>query len=60
MSKNNQDYFITLILLCSYGFFAQTRPSEPYKIDYLTDPQFKNLNDGPDIEQTSKPFVSLH
>ena len=43
MSKNNQDYFITLILLCSYGFFAQTRPSEPYKIDYLTDPQFKNL-----------------
>ena len=43
MSKNNQDYFITLILLCSYGFFTQTRPSEPYKIDYLTDPQFKNL-----------------
>ena len=43
MTKDNQDYFITLVLLCSYGLFIQTRPSEPYKTNYLTDPQWKNL-----------------
>ena len=43
MTTDNQDYFITLVLLCSYGLFIQTRPSEPYKTNYLTDPEWKNL-----------------
>lgn len=34
----------TLILLCSYGFFKEAKPSEPYLTEYLIGPS-KNLTE---------------
>ena len=42
---NNKHYLFTLTLLCSCGFFKEIRPTEPYLIDYLTDPNYKNLTE---------------
>ena len=38
------NYRLTLILVCLYGFFKELRPSEPYLTDYLVGPEYKNLS----------------
>ena len=35
-----REYIITLLILSSYGFFKEIRPSEPYLTEYLIDPQY--------------------
>ena len=35
-----KEYIITLLILASYGFFKEIRPSEPYLTEYLIDPQY--------------------
>ena len=35
-----KEFAVTLLVLCSYGFFKEVRPSEPYLTEYLTDPQY--------------------
>ena len=42
-----EHYTVTLLLLCTYGFFKELRPSEPYLTDYLV--EWKNLS----IEEVS-------
>ena len=32
-----KEYVITLLILASYGFFKEVRPSEPYLTEYLID-----------------------
>ena len=32
-----KEYVITLLILASYGFFKEIRPSEPYLTEYLID-----------------------
>ena len=43
MDQEKNGYTVTLILLCTYGLFKETRPSEPYVTDFLTGHQWKNL-----------------
>ena len=39
-----EDWFLPTSLLCSYGFFANLRPSEPFLTPYLLGPD-KNLTE---------------
>jgi thiamine transporter 2/3 len=34
---------LTTLLLCSYGFFKELRPSEPFLTEYLTGPKWHNI-----------------
>ena len=41
--QTHREYVVTLILLCIYGLFKETRPSEPYLTDFLVGEQWKNI-----------------
>ena len=43
--ETDKNYLITSILLCSYGFFKELRPSEPYLNEYLTGEKYKNITE---------------
>ncbi|CAG0920775.1 unnamed protein product [Notodromas monacha] len=49
-----EPWVVTTLLLCSYGFFKELRPSEPFLTEYLTGPQWVNLT-GEDVYQNVYP-----
>ena len=36
-----REYILTLLILSSYGFFKELRPSEPYLTEYLVDDKYE-------------------
>jgi hypothetical protein len=38
---DRREYIFTLLILSSYGFFKELRPSEPYLTEYLIDDQYE-------------------
>ena len=42
--SSQRDLFISLGLLCCYGFFKEFRPSEPFLTEYLIDPRWGNIS----------------
>ena len=39
-AMEQREYVITLLILTSYGFFKEVRPSEPYLTEYLVDSKY--------------------
>lgn len=50
-----QSYVKISLILCSYGFLREMRPSEPFVTEFLLDKRWRNVNET-DLNRNVYPY----